>query len=165
MASTIVSLALALVAGAGTAAGHGPSCPNYPHRHAGGRIVADGPGDGWGFPNGNPDGYGWVDYGDALPLGANRTPEYYFPRYLATPPNQAFMPTYYNPYITRGQRYLPYAGCGGEHPAGGPPLVSALTPTHPYQETLGHGPQVVVPPFSGRIGAPPVNSGGTGLTP
>ncbi len=165
MASTIVSLALALAAGAGTWPGHGPNCPNYPHHHRGGRIVADGPGYGWGFRNGNPDGYGWVDFGDALPLGSNRIPDYYFPRYLAVPPSQMFFPTYYNAYITRGQRYLPFAGCGGDHPAGGPPLVSAVTPFHPYEESLGHAPKVAIPPFTGRIEAPPVNSGGTGLTP
>ena len=32
-----------------------------------------GPGDGWGFPNNNPDHYGWIDYEDNLPLGADRT--------------------------------------------------------------------------------------------
>ena len=46
-------------------------------------IVPPGPGDGWGFPNDNPDHYGWVDYGVYLPLGADRTAEYYFPRYFA----------------------------------------------------------------------------------
>jgi len=163
MTLTIVSLALTLAAGAGPDAT--PSCPNYPHRHAGGRIVADGPGDGWGFPNKNPDNYGWVDYGVALPLGANRTAEYYFPRHLSVPPDTAFLPTYFNPYIMRGQRYVPYAGCEGAAPAGGAPLASALTPVHPYQESIGHGPRVTLPPFSGRIDAPPVNSGATGLTP
>ena len=165
MTSTIVILALALAGGAGAGPGSAPSCPNYPHQHSGGRIVADGPGDGWGFPNNNPDRYGWVDYGTALPLGANRTIDYYFPRYLAIPPNQAFLPTYYNPYIMRGQRYLPYAGCEGAHPAGGPPIASAMTPFHPYHDSIGHGPQITIPPFSGRIDAPPVNSGATGLTP
>ena len=43
-----------------------------------------------GFLNGNPDGYGWVDYGVYLPLGADRTAEYYFPRYFAIPPAQMF---------------------------------------------------------------------------
>ena len=68
-----------------------------------------GPGDGWGFPNDNPDRYGWVDYGVYLPLGADRTAEYYFPRYFAVPPEQMFIQTYYNPFETRGQRYIPYA--------------------------------------------------------
>lgn len=165
MASTIVSLALALAAGTGTWTDHGPSCPNHPHRHAGGRIVVDGPGPGWGFPNGNPDGYGWVDYGDALPLGANRTIDYYFPRYLALPPNQLFLPTYYNPYVMRGQRYVPYTGCGGEHPAGGPAVASAVTPNHPYREAIGTGPRASITPFTGRTEASPINSGTTGLTP
>ena len=83
MTSTIVSLALALAAGAAGWGDHGHYPPAY--RHGGGRIVADGPGYGWGFPNGNPDGYGWWDHGDALPLGANRTPEYYFPRSSRSP--------------------------------------------------------------------------------
>ncbi len=43
------------------------------------------PGYGAGFPNGNPDGYGWFDHGVNLPLTTDRTPEYYFPRYLAVP--------------------------------------------------------------------------------
>ncbi|MFO0909875.1 MAG: hypothetical protein U0794_16260 [Isosphaeraceae bacterium] len=40
-----------------------------------------------------------------------------------------------------------------------------MTPTHPYNESLGRGPQVNVPPFTGRIEAQPINSGTTGLTP
>jgi hypothetical protein len=164
MSSTIVSLALVLAAGASSWPGADSVSPNHPFR-PGGRIVVDGPGYGWGFRNGNPDGYGWVDYGNALPLGANRTAEYYFPRYVSVPANQAFMSTYYNPYLTRGQRYVAYAGCGGDHPMGGPPLASAELPVHPYQDSIGHGPRVAVPPFSGRIEARPVNSGSTGLTP
>ena len=53
-------------------------------------IMPDGPGDGWGFPNGAPDGYGWVDHGVYLPLGRNRTPEYFFPRYFAAVPGRCF---------------------------------------------------------------------------
>jgi len=170
MASTIVSLTLALAAGASGWADCACGNPN-PHRHpvarhhAGGRILADGPGYGWGFPNGAPDDYGWYDVDSALPLGANRTPEYYFPRYFAVPAPQMFLPSYYNPYITRGQRYVPYSGCGGDHPAGGPALGSAMTPVHPYQDTIGTGPRVKLPAFRGRIEAPPIPSGATGLTP
>ena len=76
-----------------------------------------------------------------------------------------FLPTYYNPYVNRGQRYIPYAGCGGDHPMGGPPPGSASTPVHPYSDTAGSGPQVPLPTFSGRVEAPPISSGGTGLTP
>ena len=47
-------------------------------RGSGGWILPPGPGDGWGFPNNNPDGYGWSDPGPFLPLGADRTAEYYF---------------------------------------------------------------------------------------
>ncbi|GAC1447569.1 MAG: hypothetical protein NVSMB9_29890 [Isosphaeraceae bacterium] len=173
MGSSIVSLALLLSVGASGQASHvcNNECQHSRQSAIGrffqgeGRILAPGPGYGWGFRNGNPDGYGWFDPGTALPLGANRTPEYYFPRYNALPPPQLILPGYYNSYVTRGQRYLPFAGCGGEHPAGGPPVGSAYTPTHPYLDTLGNGPSVAVPAFSGRIEAPPVNSGGTGLTP
>jgi hypothetical protein len=167
MASTIVSLTLALAAGAGTWQGNAPSRPVSPRPHAGGRIVVDGPGNGWGFPNNNPDGYGHVDFGTALPLSSNRIAEYYFPRYFAVPANQAFLPSYYNPYLTRGQRYVSYAGCGSaaDHPMSGPPMASAVTPIHPYQESIGRGARVPVPPFSGRIEAPPIDSGSTGLTP
>ncbi len=171
MSSTIVSLALALAA---SATGWGDAVctnPNHHHGHAGGflapggRIVAPGPGDGWGFPNGNPDGYGWWDHGDALPLDANRTPEYYFPRYYSMPPTQMFLQSYYNPYLTRGQRYIAFAGCGGVHPAGGLPTGSAMTPVSPYQDTLGSGPRVKLPTFTGRTEAPAVPPGSSGLTP
>lgn len=165
MGSTIVSLALAFAVGASGQGAGTCNNPNHHHHKGGGRIVAPGPGYGWGFPNGNPDGYGWWDNGTALPLGANRTAEYYFPRYFAVPAPQMFLPGYYNPYVTRGQRYVPFAGCGGEHPAGGPPMASADTPVNPYQETLGSGPRVSLPAFSGRIEAPPVATGGSGLTP
>jgi hypothetical protein len=159
MVSSIVSFALAIAVGStgGVHAGHAPA--------PAGRILGPGPGAGWGFPNGNPDGYGWFDHGTALPLGANRTAEYYFPRYLAVPPDQLFLPTYYNPYVMRGQRYIPYAGCGGDHPMGGPPVGSASTPVYPYSVTVGSGPQVPLPTFSGRVEASPITSGGTGLTP
>ena len=119
MASTIVSLALALAAGA-TGRGEHAATTRTTATAAAAGSSPPGPGYGWGFPNGNPDGYGWCDHGDALPLGADRTAEYYFPRYFALPPDQMFLPTYYNPYMTRGQRYIAYAGCGGDHPAGGP---------------------------------------------
>lgn len=165
MASTIVSLALALAVGASGGASPIAAHPAHVYFQPGGRILMDGPGYGWGFPNNNPDGYGWYDVGTALPLGANRTPEYFFPRYLAVPGPQLVYPSYYNPYTTRGQRYLPFAGCGGEHPAGGLPTGSAETPVHPYQATLGNGPRVKLPNFTGRVEAEPVNSGSTGLTP
>jgi hypothetical protein len=164
MVTSIVSLTLAFAASATGWAGS--PCGNPAHHHApGGRILTPGPGYGWGFPGDNPDGYGWFDTDAALPLGADRTSDYFFPRYYAAPPKQLFLPSYYNPYLTRGQRYLPYAGCSGAHPAGGPPTGSAYTPVHPYQDTIGTGPRMTLPGFSGRIEAPPINSGGTGLTP
>jgi hypothetical protein len=160
MTSLIVSLGLVLAAGS-----TGQAHAHCAHCQAGGRIMPPGPGYGWGFPNGNPDGYGFWDAGDRLPLGADRTADYFFRRYFSVPADQMFLPNYYNPYLTRGQRFVPYTGCGGWHPAGGPPQGSATTPLHPYNETLGTGPRVAIPPFTGRVEADPVNSGATGLTP
>jgi len=131
--------------------------PNY--------ILAPGPGDGYGFPNRSPDGYGWVDYGPYLPLGADRTAEYYFPRYYAVPPEQMFLQTYYNPFETRGQRYLPYVAGGGDHPAGGPPPGPADLPVSPYAAETGTSPVTPVPRLNGRTEAAPIASGGSGLTP
>lgn len=131
----------------------------------GGKILPPGPGDGWGFLNGNPDGYGWFDVQDYLPLDGDRTAEYFFPRYLAVPPNEMFIPTYYNPYTTRGQRYLPYAGAGGWHPAGGPPVYPAALPFEPKAEAVYAGEKPAVPTLNGRIEAKPTNSGTSGLTP
>ena len=131
----------------------------------GGRILPPGPGDGWGFPNGNPDGYGWVDYGTFLPLGADRTVDYFFPRYYALLPEQLFMPSYYNPYVMRGQRYIAYTGCGGAHPFGGPAPASSVRSPKPYDSQVGAGPVVTPPNISGRVESPPIPSGATGLIP
>jgi hypothetical protein len=161
MTSLIIAMGLALGVGS---TGQQNFVP--PYYQFGGRIMPPGPGYGWGFPNGHPDGYGYWDAGDRLPLGSDRTVDYFFRRYFSVPSDQLFMPNYYNPYVTRGQRYLPYTGCApGFHPAGGPALGSANTPLHPYQDTLGTGPRVAIPEFNGRVEAPPVNSGSTGLTP
>src|SRR5215471_15430336 len=164
MSSTLVTLALAAAVAA-----TGGSFPNHHCNGDGcdvGRIVPPGPGYGWGFPNGNPDGYGYVDYGTYLPLSADRTPDYFFPRYFALPAVQAMPATYYNPYVTRGQRYIPYAGCGGWHPASGPPTGSAMTPIHPYyQEAISPRPVVPPPTYRGSVEAPPVSAGASGLIP
>ncbi len=141
---------------------------SFGHKHGdgtAGRIVPPGPGYGWGFPNGQPDHYGWVDYGTDLPLGADRTAEYYFPRFIAAPPEQMFMQSYYNPYVTRGQRYITYAGAGGDHPAGGPPIASAALARSPFGTMTYDKPVVNVPRLNGRVEAEPINSGGSGLTP
>lgn len=133
---------------------------------SGGFILPPGPGDGWGFPNGDRTNAGWYSPGDRLPLGADRTADYYFPRYFASPPEQMFLGTYYNPYVTRGQRYIPYAGAGGAHPAGGPPPDTAETPMYPYTSMDDSQPVTAVPTLEGRVDAPPLPaSGGTGLTP
>ena len=128
-------------------------------------VLPPQPGHGVGYPNGNPDGYGYVDIGDRMPLLGDRTPDYYFRRYGVVPPTQMFMPTYYNPYVTRGQRFIPFAGCGGPHPMSGQPLVPATLPVHPYQETLNTTPRTSIPAFTGRVEATPVNPGTTGLRP
>ncbi len=129
------------------------------------QVMPPQPGYGIGFPNGNPDGYGYVEIGPRLPLLADRTPDYYFRRYNVVPPTQMFMPTYYNAYVTRGQRFIPFAGCGGPHPMSGQPMVSAELPVHPYQDTLTATPRAPVPAFTGRVEAAPVSPGTTGLRP
>ena len=169
MVTTIVTLTLALALG-GTGQCPDPStCPHRQHHHhghrSGGYVEPKGPGDGWGYPNGNPDGYGWHDPAPYLPLGADRTAEYFFPRYHAVPPEQLFMGTYYNPFVNRGQRYLPYTGNGGCHPMGGPPLASAETPVRPYSSLSDVAPVTRIPRLNGRVQAPVENSGKTGLTP
>jgi len=171
MTATIVTLGLACtLAATGPSPGPG-SCPHRGGHHhhgakgSGGFILPPGPGDGWGFPNSTPSGTGWYDPAPYLPLGADRTADYYFPRYLATPPEQMFLGTYYNPYVNRGQRYLPYTGNGGCHPMGGPPLDSSESPIRPYSSLSDAQPVIRTPQLRGRVEAPPVNSGGTGLTP
>ena len=139
-----------------------------PHRtiHPGGRIMPDGPGDGWGFPNNNPDGYGWTDYSTYVPLGANRTTDYYNPRYWSLLPTQTFPTTFYNPFVSQGQRFISYTGCGGAHPFGGPAPESAVMTPEPYtQESQMHTPRVQPPRFGGRVEAPPIPSGASGLIP
>lgn len=175
MVTPLASVALALSLASAGGFGHGlfgREDPGYwrthaPHGtiHPGGRIVPPGPGYGWGFPNGNPDGYGWVDYGDALPLGADRTTDYYARRYFMLPAEQVFFPTYYNPYVQRGQRFIPYTGCGGAHPFGGPAPATSVWPVHPYGDTAFTPPVTPVPEFSGRTQAAPIPSGGSSLIP
>jgi hypothetical protein len=147
--------------------GYGPSVYHAHTRLHGfpAYILPPGPGAGWGFPNDAPDHYGWVDYGPYLPLGADRTAEYYFPRYHAAPPDQLFFPTYYNAFETRGQRYIPFCQAGGEHPMGGPPLATAELPVSPYAAMPDTGPLIPVPRLNGRVEAPPDRSIGAPLNP
>jgi len=136
------------------------------NRNPNNNVLPPQPGYGVGFTNGNPDGYGWVDIGDQIPLTADRTPDYFFRRYNVVPATQLFFPGYYNPYISRGQRFLPFTGCGGPHPLSGPPKQSAEETVHPFNSTLGNTSQVSeAPTFTGRVEAPPVNPGSTGLRP
>jgi hypothetical protein len=148
--------------------GHYPPSYDYADRHRHhhvDHIVPPGPGDGWGFPNNNPDHYGWVDYGVDLPLGEDRTAEYFFPRFMAVPPAQMFLQTFYNPFETRGQRYIPYSGAGGDHVMGGPPPHSNALPVSPYADLNDSQPVTPVPRLNGRVEAPTLPSGGSGLTP
>lgn len=151
----------------GHAHGHGHNHGGGGFLHpSGGYILPPGPGDGWGFPNGDRVNAGWYSPGDRLPLGADRTADYYFPRYFSAPPEQMFMGTYYNAYVDRGQRYIPYTGAGGDHPAGGLPLDTAETPMHPYTSLDNSQPVTPAPSLGGQVDAPPLPaSGGTGLTP
>jgi hypothetical protein len=135
------------------------------HRGRSNHILPPGPGAGWGFPNGARDAYGWVNYDTYLPLAGDRTAEYFFPRYNSVPPEQMFLPTYYNPFETRGQRFLPYVAGGGAHPAGGLPVGPAELPVSPYAALPSTTPTAPVPRLNGRVGAPPIASGGSGLTP
>jgi hypothetical protein len=134
-------------------------------RHHHDFILPPGPGDGWGFPNGSPSGNGWFDPGVYLPLNGDRTADYYFPRYHAVPPEQMFLTTYYNPFETRGQRFIPFDAGGGAHPAGGPPLGPSDLPVSPYASLPNASPVTSVPTLNGRTEAPPIASGGSGLTP
>lgn len=154
----------AVAGGHGHGHGHGQAASDF--HGSGGFILPPGPGDGWGFPNGDSVNAGWYSPGDRLPLGADRTADYYFPRYFASPPEQMFLGTYYNPYVNRGQRYIPYTGAGGDHPAGGHPLDSAETPVYPYTSLDNSRPMTTVPNLSGKVDVQPLPaSGGTGLTP
>jgi len=164
MTATIVTVSLTL-AMSSFGLGHDPADHHHGHHYKQDHIMPPGPGNGWGFPNDNPDQYGWVDYEDNLPLSADRTPEYYFPRYFAIPPEEMFIQTYYNCFETRGQRYIPYAGAGGDHPMGGPAPAVAELPVSPYAAELNNEPLMNVPRFNGRVEAPPLPSGGSGLTP
>jgi len=176
MTAAIMTLGLILAAGSAGECPNPAQCPHRGHHHhhngsgghhgSGGFILPPGPGDGWGFPNGDPNGAGWYDPAPYLPLGADRTSDYFFPRYFTAPPQQMFLSTYYNAYENKGQRYLPYSGAGGDHPMGGPPLDTAITPMQPYSMLNNSQPVTAAPRLRGRVQAPPLPaSGGSGLTP
>jgi hypothetical protein len=168
MATSIVTLSLALALGAAGQCPDPSRCPYHRHNHghrSGGWVEPPGPGNGWGYPNGFQDGYGWHDHSPYLPLSTDRTAEYFFPRYFAIPPEQMFMGTYYNPFVTRGQRYLPYTGNGGWHLMSGPAPASAELAVRPYSSLSDVEPVTPIPRLNGRVQAPVETSGKTGLTP
>jgi len=165
MTATIISVGLTLAMnsfGLGYEPSHG-----HGHKHDGvpRYILPPGPEDGWGFPNGAPDHYGWVDYGPYLPLGADRTAEYFYPRFNSVPVQQMFFPTYYNPFESRGQRYIPYVAAGGDHPAGGLPLGPSDLPVTTADAMPDAGPVTTVPRLNGRVEAPAASSSGSVVTP
>lgn len=164
MTATIITVGLTMALGSFGLGQEPDSDHHHPHHIKRDHIMPPGPGDGWGFPNDNPDHYGWVDYENNLPLGADRTADYYFPRYFAVPPEQMFIPTYYNPFETRGQRYIPYVGGDGDHPAGGPPVSSSALPVSPYADD-SDTPVVKIPRLSGRVDQGPAGAGGSGMSP
>lgn len=173
MTATVVAIGIGLAMGsfgAGSSHEHANNRPftqKYLRRQERGQshFLPPAPGLGVGYPGDNPDRYGWVDDQTYLPIGADRTAEYYFPRYFSAPPEQLFLWTFWNPYQTCGQRYIPYCGAGGEHPMGGAPVSSAALPLKPFTDTPDTGPLVPIPRLNGRVEAPPVPSGGSGLTP
>ena len=131
-----------------------------------GGELGPGPGDGWGFPNGNPDGYGFWSQGHKLAICQGRTTEFYVQRYMMLPSCQLLFPQYFNPYVMRSQRFIPYTGCeGGCHPFSG-----TITPTtlsmKPYDEgPVSNVPVVRMPRFVGVTESEPINSGSSGLLP
>ena len=161
MTATIVTVSLTLALSS-FGLGHEPD-HHHPHHIKEDHILPPGPATGGAFPTIIPTIMDGSDYGVDLPLGADRTAEYYFPRYFAVPPEQMFIQTYYNPFETRGQRYIPFIGAGGDHPAGGPPQDRRM-PVTPYADEP-NTPVVRVPRLSGSVEAGPLPSGGSGLTP
>jgi len=146
-------------------AGHGHGHASA-YAHVGGHghiesgfILPPRPGLPWGFKGDAPDGYGWYDTSYRLPIGGDRTATYYFPRQFAVPADTMFFPTYFNHYVSRGQRYIPYVGCGGLHPAGGAPPASARLPVNPYQEGSRSEPVIDAPQLRGEVEAPPIPPG------
>ena len=168
MTAAFVAISMSLAIHS-TGQGYAPeSVPYYypyqqKHRHnQPNHILPPGPGDGWGFPNRSPDGYGWADYGPYLPLGADRTAEYYFPRYYAVRRNRCSCKA-----ITTRSR--PVASVisrtsagGGAHPAGGSPPGPADLPVSPYAAETGARPVTPVPRLNGRTEAAPIASGAPG---
>lgn len=130
-----------------------------------GGELGPGPGYGWGFRNGNPDGYGFWDQGSKLAICGSRTTEYYLQRYMMMPAEQLMFPQYFNPYVMRSQRYIPYTGCGGCHPFSAPITPTTLS-MEPYDEGPASQEKVVsIPRFIGTAETTPINSGSSGLLP
>lgn len=131
-----------------------------------GGELGPGPGAGWGFPNGNPDGYGFWSQGHKLAICQGRTTEFYVQRYMMLPSCQLLFPQYFNPYVMRSQRYIPYTGCvGGCHPFSDPIIPTTLS-MKPYDEgPVSTQPVVNMPRFVGVTESEPINSGSSGFLP
>ena len=84
MTATIVTVSLTLALNS-FGLGHEPD-HHHPHHIKEDHILSPGPGLGWGFPNDNPDNYGWTDYGVDLPLGATARPS------ITSPDTSLFLP-------------------------------------------------------------------------
>jgi hypothetical protein len=141
------------------------SAGQFPEPAPEGGILPPGPGLGWGFPNGNPDGYGFWDQGQKNAVCTGRTAEYYVQRYMMLPPQQLIFPQYFNPYVMRSQRYIPFTGCNGCHA-----FSAEISPTtlsmKPYDEGPSAQTKVVnLPRFNGVSETAPINSGSSGLLP
>ena len=104
------------------------------------------------------------DYGVDLPLGADRTAEYYLPTLLRCSSGSDVYSDVLQPIRDARPALYSLLGAGGDHPAGGPPTGSAALPVTPYADEP-NTPVVRVPRLSGSVEAGPLPSGGSGLTP
>ena len=79
-------------------------------------------------------------------MTADRTPDYYFPRYLAIPPSKCCFPALQPVCFARTTIYS-LRGMWRPAPDERSPESSAEEPVHPYSETLNNQPRVFTPQF------------------
>ena len=161
MASSIASMLLMLSVSASGGLFQGLFQP-------GGRIMNDGPGPGWGFRNGNPDGYGWVDpYSqEASPLGRQPDARLLLPPLPRRAGRPDVLPDVLQPVPDPRPAVRPLHQLR-RRPPRGPPAGRPRPnmPIHPYNDTLGTQVLRPQPAFNGRVEAPPINPGTSGLRP